>query len=83
MPSEKREKDPQQELPLLWCSYCGGEIYEGSLYYAIGRHTVCRLCLGRYAFWYFVGNLCIAARPAPRPLRQILDAELPEEGRAL
>ncbi len=38
-------QDRQTEEPVLYCSLCGGEIYNGELYCRFGGQPVCQGCI--------------------------------------
>ena len=38
-------QDRQTEEPVLYCSLCGGEIYNGELYCRFGGQPVCQVCI--------------------------------------
>lgn len=54
--------DRQQAEIFAVCSYCGGEIYLGQLYYEIEEKLVCPDCLREFARAYFLGNRRVAKR---------------------
>lgn len=45
--------DPQETPASCICQMCGGELYEGDVYYDMGGYPVCRDCLGQFARRYF------------------------------
>ncbi len=49
--------DQPEEKVVGYCGCCGGEIYEGELYYAIEGEQIHEDCLGDYAKKHFAGCL--------------------------
>ena len=48
-----RLSDSQEEAPVAWCGYCGGELYRGETYYRVDGRAVCEDCLEALARDYF------------------------------
>ena len=49
----ERPLDPPEDVVVVHCDYCGGEIYEGETYYAIDGKAICTDCLRDFASDYF------------------------------
>jgi hypothetical protein len=45
--------DPQQELPVVRCGCCGGELYACDLLWRIAGEIVCEECFPDFALRYF------------------------------
>lgn len=37
--------NPPESIPVFYCDWCGGEIYDGDAYYEIGKECVCESCI--------------------------------------
>lgn len=60
-------KDPQDEIPVYECCYCGGEIYRGNEVFEYNSKPLCSGCAHEWDFWeakyttvelihFFLGN---------------------------
>ena len=59
-------QDRQEEVPVLLCGLCGGELFLGEVYYDMEQVCVCRDCLGLFARRHFRHCRRQAGRPEVR-----------------
>ena len=62
---EKAHRDPQRRPPRAHCSLCGGELYQGDVYWSINGSTLCRGCLREYAAQAFAAHRRVCGEEEP------------------